>query len=96
MAKITHVLQTPVFKKSIKRLHPNQKKQLDQAIKALMHNPLLGQQKKGDLSFLRVHKFKMQTQLCLLGYSYNEGALSLELLYFGTHENFYRDLKAGL
>jgi hypothetical protein len=66
---------------------------LDVAIKALMAKPSLGEQKKGDLAFLRVHKFKMNKQLTLLGYSFNDGTLTLELMALGTHENFYRDVK---
>jgi hypothetical protein len=56
-------------------------------------NPLLGERKKGDLAFLRVYKFNMTNQLTLLGYSYQEGSLVLELMAIGSHENFYRDLK---
>lgn len=95
MTKITQVLQTPTFKKVIKRLHKNQKVDLDKAIKALMKDPLLGEQKKGDLVFLRVYKFQMVKNLTLLGYSYKDGAVTLELLYVGGHENFYRDIKAN-
>ena len=67
LAKATRVLQTPTFKKAVKKLKPNQKNELDVAIKALMAKPSLGEQKKGDLAFLRVHKFKMNKQLTLLG-----------------------------
>ena len=42
---------------------------------------------------MRVYKFKMVKQLTLLGYSYEDGAVVLELLTFGSHENFYRDAK---
>lgn len=93
MAKIERILQTPTFKKAAKKLHKNQKADLDQAIRELMNNPLLGEQKKGDLLFLRVYKFKMVKQLTLLGYSYEDGTVTLELLTFGSHENFYRDIK---
>lgn len=93
MAKITQVVQTPTFKKAVKRLHANQKKDLDNAIRALIKDPLLGEQKKGDLSFLRVYKFNMVKRLTLLGYSYEDGSLVLELIVLGTHENFYRDVK---
>lgn len=96
MTKITQVLQTPTFKKIVKRLHKNQKKELDQAIKNLMVNPLLGEQKKGDLVFLRVYKFQMVNQLTLLGYSYKDGTVTLELLYLGSHENFYKNIKSTL
>ena len=93
MAKITQVLQTPTFKKAVKKLHKNQKADLDEAIKELMIDPLLGEQKKGDLSFLRVYKFSMVNQLTLLGYSYEDGTVILELMALGSHENFYRDIK---
>ncbi|MEI8632910.1 type II toxin-antitoxin system RelE/ParE family toxin [Vibrio sp. PP-XX7] len=93
MAKITQVLQTPTFKKAVKKLHKNQKADLDNAIKELIEDPLLGHQKRGDLSFLRVYKFKMVKQLTLLGYSYEDGTVTLELMALGSHENFYRDMK---
>jgi|TARA_B110000008_G_C16861004_1_gene520743 hypothetical protein len=93
LANVTRVVQTPSFKKAVKKLKPNQKQDLDIAVKALMRDPKLGEQKKGDLAFLRVHKFKMSKQLTLLGYSYEDGALVLELITLGAHENFYRDLK---
>lgn len=93
MVEATTVLQTPTFKKAVKKLRPNQKKDLDLAIKDLMANPDIGEQKKGDLAFLRVHRFKMNKQLTLLGYSFDDGALVLELMVLGSHENFYRDIK---
>lgn len=93
MAKATTVLQTPGFKKTVKKLKANQKKDLDTAVKELIENPSLGEPKKGDLSFLRVHKFKMNKQLTLLGYSFDDGNLILELMALGSHENFYRDIK---
>ena len=93
MAKITTLLQTTNFKKAVKKLHQNQKKDLDKAVKALMEDPFLGEQKKGDLAFLRVYKFNMVKQLTLLGYSHQDGTVILELLALGSHENFYRDVK---
>lgn len=93
LAKINQVLQTPSFKRAVKKLHENQKQDLDEAIKVIMKEPKLGEQKKGDLSFMRVYKFKMVKQLTLLGYSYEDGAIILELLALGSHENFYRNVK---
>ena len=93
LVKAKSVLQTPTFKKAVKKLKPNQKKELDSAIKELMGKPALGEQKKGDLAFLRVYKFKMNKQLTLLGYSFDDGTLTLELMALGSHENFYRNIK---
>ena len=95
MVRAASVLQTPSFKKAVKKLKPNQKKDLDAAIKELMVKPALGDRKKGDLSFLRVHKFKMNKHPTLLGYSFNDGTLTLELMALGSHENFYRDIKSS-
>ncbi len=93
LTKVKTVLQTPTFKKAVKKLKPNQKKDLDNAVRELIDDPFIGEQKKGDLSFLRVHKFKMNKQLTLLGYSYEDGIFVLELMTLGSHENFYRDAK---
>lgn len=93
MAKAKAVLQTPTFRKAVKKLKANQKKDLDDAVRVLMAKPTLGEKKKGDLAFLRVHKFKMNKQLTLLGYSFNGDTLTLELMALGFHENFYRNIK---
>jgi mRNA-degrading endonuclease RelE of RelBE toxin-antitoxin system len=93
LAKATQVLQAPTFKKAVNKLKPGQKKELDSAVRELMANPELGELKKGNLAFLRVHKFKMSKQLTLLGYSFDDGTLVLELMALGSHENFYRDIK---
>jgi len=85
--------QTPSFQRAYKRLHKAQRQEVNQAIKALMEDPLLGEMKVGDLAGIRVHKFRMNRQLTLLAYVYAEEILTLTLLTLGTHENFYRDLK---
>jgi mRNA-degrading endonuclease YafQ of YafQ-DinJ toxin-antitoxin module len=87
------VLQTRSFTNIIKKLHTNQKFQLDKAIRALITNPCIGELKKGDLSDIRVYKFHMINQLMLLAYIYNPTKNSIALLTLGSHENFYRHLK---
>lgn len=74
-------------------MHANQKKDLDDAVSKLMENPALGEEKKGDLAGIRVLKFSMNNQLTLLAYTWVDKELILTLLAFGSHENFYRDLK---
>ena len=85
--------QTHSFKKEIKKLHLNQKKDLDHAIRCLLHNPMIGQLKRGDLSEVRIYKFKMKTLLTLLAYTWEPNFQKITLLKLGSHENFYRDLK---
>ena len=87
------ILQTRQFKQVVKKLNANQKEELDEAIEAIVENPFIGQQKTGDLYFLRVYKFRMSNQLTRLGYSYEEKLVTLTLLHLGSHENFYRDIK---
>ncbi|MHB1221301.1 MAG: type II toxin-antitoxin system RelE/ParE family toxin [Gammaproteobacteria bacterium] len=87
------VKQSNSFKSAIKKLPKQYKTILDGEIKKLVQNPFLGERKKGDLYFLRVHKFKLSNQEVLLGYMYEEEKLVLTLLKFGAHENFYRDIK---
>ena len=53
------VSQTPVFSRQKKKLHPNQIQSLDEAIRTVLDSPMVGEQKKGDLSFVRIFKFKM-------------------------------------
>ena len=88
---MTQVLQTPSFKKVLKKIHQNQKKELDSAILEIIKNPYQGEQKKGVLSDVFVYKFKMVNQLTLLAYMYNGSQIIL--LDLGSHENFYRDLQ---
>jgi len=87
------ILQTNVFKKAVKKLHSNQKKELDKAVEAIVADPEAGEQKKGNLAGVRAYKFKMVKQLTLLAYSYEDQTITLTLLALGSHENFYRDLK---
>lgn len=87
------ILQTSTFIKQTKKLHKNQKQDLDKAVKQIFNYPYLGESKKGDLSGIRVYKFKMNKQLTLLAYEVNEENVQLILIAFGSHENFYRNLK---
>jgi ParE-like toxin of type II bacterial toxin-antitoxin system len=87
------IIETPSFKKAVKRLHSNQKQALDEAVEGIMGNPVIGEQKVGDLAWLRVYKFHMVNQLTLLAYEYAPGSDVVILHGLGSHENFYRDLK---
>jgi len=85
------IRQLPVFKKVYKRLHVGEKLIVDEAICAIVKDPKIGQQKKGDLVDVFVYKFKIHRQEMLLAYEWDEAERLL--LALGVHENFYRDLK---
>jgi len=52
------VTQTNKFSKSYKKLFPNQLPETNEAINKIISNPEIGEQKQGDLSWLRVYKYK--------------------------------------
>ncbi|WP_028388815.1 type II toxin-antitoxin system RelE/ParE family toxin [Legionella fairfieldensis] len=87
------IRQSNSFKKTVKKLSKQDKAILDQEVRKLVNNPDLEERKKGDLDFLRVHKFKISNQEVLLGYMYEEDEIILTLLKLEAHENFYRDIK---
>ena len=86
------VLVTPTFERVVKKLHRSQKVDLDDAVKAVMGDPAIGEMKVGDLAGVQVYKFRMNKQQCLLAYRVLNDE-TLKLLVVGPHENFYRDLK---
>ena len=96
MTTSVKIIQSTSFKKAVKKLHANQKADLDKAVKLIASNPNIGEQKVGDLSTIQVYKFKMVNQFTLLAYQYEDEQLILTLLMLGSHENFYRDLKLTL
>ncbi|MBL0716711.1 MAG: type II toxin-antitoxin system RelE/ParE family toxin [Desulfosarcina sp.] len=97
MIEINKIIQSPLFAKQKKRLHKNQIKDLDQiknldrAVRDIAHDPEIGSMKIGDLSGVRVYKFKSMQSLILLAYEIIENFLFLYT--FGSHQNFYRELK---
>jgi len=71
-----------------------EKDSLDQEINKIVKNPCIGEEKKGDLRGVFVHKFKLKTTQYLL--AYRKIGEDLELAMIGPHENYYRDLKQYL
>ena len=86
------VRQMPAFKKAYKKLHAKEKFMVDSAIRTIIQEPSIGQEKKADLAGVFVYKFKIHHQEMLLAYEWD--IKQRILLALGVHENFYRDLKA--
>ncbi len=91
MSEDIMVQQSAMFKRAYKRLHSNQKADVDDAVANIVREPTLGEAKRGDLAGVFVYKFMCNGQLTLLAYEYDPSTRLLLLL--GSHENFYRDLK---
>lgn len=90
-SKSVQVLQSSAFARTYKKLHKNQKLDVDTAVEVIIKTPDVGEPKRGDLAGVYVYKFKSNSQLMLLAYEYDPETRMLLLL--GSHENFYRELK---
>lgn len=88
------IYQSSSFEKKVKKMSKSEKEALDQEVKRIAENPAIGEEKKGDLRGVFIHKFKLKTTLFLLGY--RKIGDDLELVMIGPHENYYRDLKQYL
>lgn len=78
------LLYSSNFSKNLKKLNKNLFDELQLNLKKIINEPNIGSLKKGDLSNLRVLKFKFNNLQYLICY---------EVIYFGVHENFYQNLK---
>jgi mRNA interferase RelE/StbE len=94
MTNIKEIIQAPIFAKQKRKLHKQQILNLDEAVKSILIDPTIGDMKAGDLQGIRVYKFKSMKQQILLAYEVIDS--TLYLYAFGSHENFYRDLKKYL
>ena len=88
------IYQSRSFEKKAIRMHKREKEILDQEIRSIANNPSIGDEKKGDLKGIFVHKFKIKTSEYLL--AYRMMGEDLELIMISPHENYYRDLKQYL
>jgi mRNA-degrading endonuclease RelE of RelBE toxin-antitoxin system len=85
------VYKTKRFTNALERLAEGDQALIEDAIDSVIANPLIGDQKKGDLKHLRVFKTDIRETEYLIGYNWDSGRLTLHLLQLGTHENYYRD-----
>jgi mRNA interferase RelE/StbE len=88
------IYQSRLFEKKIKKMSKGEKDALDREVRNIDENPTIGEEKKGDLKGVFVHKFKLKTNLYLL--SYRKIGVDSELIIIGSYENYYRDLKSYL
>ena len=88
------IFQSRSFEKKVKKMSKSEKDALDREVKRIAEDSSLGEEKKGDLKNVFVHKFKLKTTQYLLAYRKVGG--DLELVMIGPHENYYRDLKQYL
>lgn len=88
------IIQSSSFEKRCKTFNLQEKRALDGQIRKIASDATVGQEKKGDLRGIYVHKFKVKTVQYLLAYRF--AGDDLELIMIGPRENYYRDLKTYL
>ena len=88
------IFQSRIFENKVKKFSKQEKEILDGEIKKIIENLLIGEEKRGDLRGVYVHKFKIKSIQYLL--SYRMMKADLELIMIGSHENYYRNLKSYL
>jgi len=86
------IYQSRLFEKKVKKMTKAEKEALDREVKSIAENLNIGEEKKGDLKGVFIHKFKLKTILYLL--AYRKADKDLELVMIGSHEDYYRDLKS--
>lgn len=85
------IYQSRSFEKKAKKMAKPEKEALDREVRTIAENPAIGEEKKGDLRGVFVHKFKFKTTQYLI--AYRKIGDDLELVMIGPHENYYRELK---
>jgi mRNA-degrading endonuclease RelE of RelBE toxin-antitoxin system len=85
------VIQTRLFARKVKKLSTQEKAVLDNEIRRIIADPSIGQEKRGTLKGVFIHKFKIHAIQFLLAYRFSNTQI-LELIMLGPHENYYRDL----
>lgn len=88
------IIQSRSFQRKVKKFTKCEKEKLDEEIRKIIENPMIGSEKKGDLRGVFVSKVKILTVQYLLAYRFF--GENLELIMIGPHENYYRDLKSYL
>jgi mRNA-degrading endonuclease RelE of RelBE toxin-antitoxin system len=86
------LLYSSNFSKNLKKLNKNLFDELQLNLKKIINEPNIGSLKKGDLSNLRVLKFKFHNLQYLICYEVIDDE-NIKVIYFGVHENFYQNLK---
>ena len=84
-------LFSPAFRRFVKKQLPPLQLAIQDEVDRIIVDPMIGEEKKADLTGVHVHKFKFRGQEYLI--AYEAGDEGLFFVMIGTHENFYRDLK---
>jgi hypothetical protein len=89
------------FAQYVKKAHKPLQLAIEDEVEVVCESPDIGEAKVGDLTGIRVHKFRFSRQEYLLAYRAPKKDTPLEFLIIdfyqvGVHENFYAELKQYL
>ncbi len=88
------IRQTSLFIRQKKKFHKGEREVIDAAVRGVIRDPRIGEEKRADLNGVWVHKFRIHRQEYLLAYRWDERVRTF--ISVGVHENFYRDVKKYL
>jgi len=74
------IYQSKSFAQKVKKMRKQEKEILDQEVQRIAQNPSIGEEKKGDLTGVFVHKFKIETAQYLLAYRKIDPDLELVMI----------------
>ena len=74
------IYQSKSFAQKVKKMRKQEKEILDQEVQRIAQNPSIGEEKKGDLTGVFVHKFKIETTQYLLAYRKIDPDLELVMI----------------
>jgi hypothetical protein len=80
------------FKKFVKKQPRPFQFIIEDEVDKIKYNSSIGNQKSGDLSKFRIHKFSFKRQIFLIAYLIVEDTL-IHFYKIGAHESFYSELK---
>ena len=83
----------PKFRKQYRKFSSKDQEEIRKEIRKIVNNPLIGELKKGPLSKVRVHKWKLKHQLYLIAYELENREKTIYLYALATHEGFYKALE---
>lgn len=82
----------PKFKRTFKKLLSKEQENINNTIRKIADNPLIGKPKKGPLKGIRVFKFQSKKNLMLLSYKPDHKKKTVTMYAIGSHENYYTKL----
>jgi len=90
------LIEENIAKRTLRKLDQDKRKVYEDQIAKIRDNPFIGQMKTGPLKGIRVLNFNYKGSIESIAYRLDTKNHIITLLYYGTHENFYKRLRRAL